>query len=105
MRKRISVSEKAKEELKAAIEYIKRDKPGATENFKNNIIVLIENLSDYPLAHTECRLLPSKNKIYRNAIFGNYLIIYKILPDEIEVLSIFHSSRNPKEIKKLKTKK
>ena len=49
--------------------------------------------------HPECRSLRTKSKIYRNIILGKYLIIYRITPDNIEVLRAFHSSRSVSKIK------
>ena len=41
--------------------------------------------------HPECRFLPTKSKMYRNIIQGNYLIIYRITPKRVEVLRVFNS--------------
>jgi toxin ParE1/3/4 len=41
--------------------------------------------------HPVCRFLPSKSKIYRNIIQGNYLIIYRITSNRVEVLRVFNS--------------
>src|SRR5450759_4158058 len=41
--------------------------------------------------HPECRFLPTKSEMYRNIIQGNYLIIYRISPNRVEVLRVFNS--------------
>lgn len=49
--------------------------------------------------HPECKFLPTKGKIYRNIIFGKYLVIYRITPAKVEVLTMLHSSRSVAKIK------
>ena len=49
--------------------------------------------------HPECKALPTKNKIYRNIIFGKYLIIYRITPDAVQLLVMIHCSRSVTKIK------
>ena len=41
--------------------------------------------------HSECRFLTTKGKIYRNIIQGNYLIIYRITSERVEVLRVLNS--------------
>jgi toxin ParE1/3/4 len=52
--------------------------------------------------HPECRFLPTKSKMYRNIIQGNYLIIYRITPKRVEVLRVFNSRVS---IRKIRTDK
>ncbi|MFB2118237.1 type II toxin-antitoxin system RelE/ParE family toxin [Parapedobacter sp. 2B3] len=49
--------------------------------------------------HPECRFLRTKGKIYRNLIHGNYLVIYRITTERIEVLNVIHGSRSVSTIK------
>ncbi len=49
--------------------------------------------------HPECKHLPTKGKIYRNIIFGKYLVIYRITPDKVEILTLLHTSRSVAKIK------
>ncbi len=67
--------------------------------FIDEINLKIESLAKNYLIHPECRFLSTKNQIYRNIIFGNYLIIYKITPTRIEILNIIHGSRSINFIK------
>ena len=67
--------------------------------FIEELIDIIEELSqNYPL-HPECRYLITKSKIYRNAIHGSYIIIYRITVTRVEVLNILHNSRSVSNIK------
>lgn len=49
--------------------------------------------------HPECKHLPTKGKIYRNIIFGKYLVIYRITAERVEILTMLHSSRSVAQIK------
>ncbi len=59
----------------------------------------IQSLSNNYQVYPECRFLKSKNKIYRNIILGNYLIIYRLNLDRVEVLNVIHGSRSVNFIK------
>ncbi len=60
--------------------------------------ILLELEYQYDL-HPECKHLPTKGKIYRNIIFGKYLVIYRITIERVEILTLVHSSRSVKKIK------
>jgi plasmid stabilization system protein ParE len=67
--------------------------------FIEQLILLIENLSENYLLYPECRYLPTKSKIYRVLIYGGYIAIYRITLSRIEVLNVLHSSRSISNIK------
>ncbi|MCW3125371.1 MAG: type toxin-antitoxin system RelE/ParE family toxin [Bacteroidetes bacterium] len=69
--------------------------------FNSEILKILPN----PYIFPECRFLPTKTQIYRNIVWGNYLIIYKIKRDSVEVLSLFHSKQKPSRIKMAKRRK
>jgi len=71
----------------------------AASVFIDELIFRIEQLSVNYLLHPECRYLLTKGKIYRNLIYGSYLVIYRINTNRIEVLNILHSSRSISTIK------
>jgi toxin ParE1/3/4 len=65
------------------------------ERLKNILLELKYQYDLYP----ECKHLPTKGKIYRNIIYGKYLVIYRISPDKVEVLTMLHTSRSVTKIK------
>ncbi len=68
-----------------------RDKPLAAENWVNTIFETVENLSEFPESG---RMVPELNRNdIREIIKGNYRIIYKVLNDEIHILTIRHGKR------------
>ena len=62
----------------------------------------INRIEANPFAYKECEQLPSKSKMYRQAVCLSWLIIYKIVAEEILILSVIHSARNLGKIKALK---
>ena len=70
--------------------------------FIDELSVKIQSLSSNYQVYPECRFLKTKNKIYRNIIIGNYLIIYRITLERIEVLNVIHGSRSINFIKSTK---
>lgn len=52
-----------------------------------------------PRIYSECRFLPTKKKIYRNIVWGNYLIIYRLKRNLVQVLTLFHTKQHPQKIK------
>ena len=69
--------------------------------FNKEILKILPNPYIYP----ECRFLPTKTQIYRNIVWGNSLIIYRIKKDIVEVLSLFHTKQKPSIIKLAKKRK
>jgi plasmid stabilization system protein ParE len=95
-------SRDAEENLKEIFNYIRQHSPKNALKIVTGIINLSKSLAYSPLQFQECVELPTKNKIYRKASYPPFKIIYRIKNQRIEVLSIFHSSRNPKKLSALK---
>ncbi len=89
-------------QLKAATDYLEQFSEKSANELLNELIGFVDTLPAMPLRFPECPYLRTKDKIYRNALWDKYRIIYKVLPDEVIVLGIIHVSRNPGEIKKLR---
>ena len=69
------------------------------DSFYDSFFEVIENIQPNYLSFPECRFLITKNKIYRNIVWGNFLIVFKIKKKKIEVLCLFHTKQNPKKLK------
>ena len=67
--------------------------------FRVKFLEIVNELGNGYLLFPECRLLPTKHKIYRNAIWRDYLFVYKILKGKILVLGVFHAKQNPVKLK------
>lgn len=60
---------------------------------------IVDELEYHYDLHPESKHIPTKGKIYRNIIFGKYIVIYRITPQRIEVLTLLHASRSVTKIK------
>ncbi len=69
------------------------------EKFLNGFIKQVETILPFAWGYPECRFLPTKNHIYRNIVWGNHLIVYKILKKEIWIVGVFHTKQNPDKLK------
>lgn len=72
------------------------------ERFRIEFYEQVDRISGHEHLFPECRFLTTKTRIYRNIIWGNYLIIYKINSLSVDVLSLFHTKRNPSKLKRLR---
>lgn len=102
--KKLIIKESAYKELENELEFIAKNySKDYAIKFAFEFIQQIELLTTEYLTFPENRYLPTKNKLYRNIIWKkNYWIIYKIKPTSIEILSLFHTKRNPKVVRKFK---
>lgn len=74
------------------------------EKFRLAFFEQVKSILPQPLHYPECRFLPTKTHSYRNIVWGNYLIVYKVKARSIEVLVLFHTKLNPKKLKKARGK-
>jgi toxin ParE1/3/4 len=69
-------------------EYIARDKPLAAEKWVETIFSKVETLTSTPELG---RIVPEiRNSQFREIIYGNYRIIYRIEKNQISILTIRH---------------
>ena len=69
-------------------DYIAQDKPSATEKWIDTVFSKVEQLKSSPEIG---RILPEINDSqFRELIYGNYRIIYRIEAKQISILTIRH---------------
>ena len=68
----------------------------------DKIFQTIDRIEKNPLAFRECWEIPTKTKVYRQAVCMSWLIIYRVKGAQIVILGIIHSSRKPSRIRSLK---
>ncbi len=78
----------ALEKLEATAKYIALDKPSAADKWINDIFDRADLLTSQPEIGREVPELIGTN--YREVVFGNYRIIYKI-ENEIKILTLRNS--------------
>ena len=62
----------------------------------------LDRIQSNPFAFIECPFIPTKTKIYRQAICLSWYIVYKVIDTQITILGIIHTSRKPSKIKVLR---
>jgi plasmid stabilization system protein ParE len=98
----VKVSYQAKSSLKEIVSYIKKDSPMAANRVRKELINILKSLKNPPERYPKEKLLKERNKNYRSAIKWNYKIVYLFSGNQVEVLDIIHTSRNPEELKRIK---
>ena len=69
-------------------EYIAQDKPSAAEKWINTVFSKVETLKSVPEIG---RIVPEiRSNAFRELIYGNYRIIYRIEKKQISILTIRH---------------
>ena len=72
-------------------EYIAQDKPSASEKWINTVFSKVERLKSSPEIG---RIVPEiRNDQFRELIYGNYRIIYRIEKNQISILTIRHGKQ------------
>ena len=99
----IVIKEYALEQLHEEYTYYRKEYSLAyAEEFRTSFFDRIIAITPFYKSFPECRFLHTQNKIYRNVIWNNYLIVFRIKSHIIEVLSLFHTKKNPKVLKRLR---
>ncbi len=71
--------------------YIAQDKPSAAEQWVKTVFAKVEHLKSSPEIG---RIVPEiENNQFRELIYGNYRIIYRIEPKQISVLTVRHGKQ------------
>jgi addiction module RelE/StbE family toxin len=71
--------------------YIAKDKPTVAENWVDKIFSKVESLASSPKSG---RIVPEINKDqYREIIYGNYRILYRIEEKRISILTVRHGKQ------------
>lgn len=88
---RIRWTEQAADDLEAIAEYIARDSPHYASLFCLNVLEKVDLLTAFPKLG---RMVPETDvATIRELLMGNYRIIYRIVDDLVEILTVYHGSR------------
>jgi toxin ParE1/3/4 len=72
-------------------EYISRDNPTASEKWVDTVFHKVEQLKSFPESG---RIVPEINsKDFRELIYGNYRIVYRLEKTQISILTIRHGKQ------------
>jgi addiction module RelE/StbE family toxin len=88
---RIIWSPLAVERAAEIAEYISRDNPTAAEKWIDTVFSKVEQLKSFPESG---RIVPEINsKDFRELIYGNYRIIYRVEKIQVSILTIRHGKQ------------
>jgi len=92
------------DQITGYIAFIKHE-PLSAISVGNQIFKTIDRIEKNPLAFRESQGIPTKSKIYRQAICLSWLIIYKIKASEIVILGLIHQHRRPSRTRSMRKAK
>lgn len=72
------------------LDYISQRNPNAAEKIENIINEAVEKIADSPYSARTGRVIGTRKKIAH----PNYIIVYRVLTDKIEIVNIIHARRN-----------
>ncbi len=88
---RIIWSPLAVERTAEIAEYISRDNPTAAKKWIDTVFSKVEQLKSFPESG---RIVPEINsKDFRELIYGNYRIIYRVEKTQVSILTVRHGKQ------------
>jgi toxin ParE1/3/4 len=88
---RFRFSRRAEADLEEIAAYIARDNPVRAISFVGELRQHCRHLLTFPQAS---RLRPELGVGVRLSVFGNYVILYVVHPDLVEIRRVVHGARN-----------
>jgi plasmid stabilization system protein ParE len=98
---RVLWDNEAKASLKAIVAYIRQDSPAAAQKVKQALLRLAANLKQLPDRFSTEPYLEGRAGNYRSVSKWQYKIIYRVTEQDVYILDIFHTSKNPIEIEEI----
>ena len=88
----VTLTSEAEADLEAIGDYIAKDNPDRAISFVEEIVARCLQLAQTPHAYA---IVPRFAHLgIRKRTFGNYLILYRVLDDQVEVLHIVNAARD-----------
>lgn len=92
------------EEAEEIYEYIKQDSLKNANKFREELLSQIDKIELNPNFYTPEPILSGKRNLYKFIlVMKSWKLIFKVTKEYLVFVSLFHTSRNPSEIKKLRT--
>ena len=84
-------SPQAIEDVEAIRTYVARDSPRYADLLVERLVSAVEGLVTDPLSG---RVVPEVgDDTVREVIHGNYRLVYRVRPDLVEIVTVFHGAR------------
>ena len=88
---RLNWTIQALDDLDAVCEFIARDAPRYAQIFAIRVFEVVDRLEAFPLSG---RVVPEiEREDVREIIFGSYRIVYRLANNEIDIVTVHHSSK------------
>ncbi len=85
-------------------EYIRQDSTQNALKFNQELTKVLIKIKNHPTASPPEPFLPTKQNWYRfSVVMKSWKVIFKVTKSKLIFLGIIHTSRHPREIKKLRT--
>ena len=89
-------SPRAIKDLEGICEYIGKDSEYYAKFFAQKIVAMIEKIPEFPEIG---RIVPEYNQSnLRERILRNYRIVYRLKPELVEIVTIFHGAKLLSEV-------
>jgi plasmid stabilization system protein ParE len=100
---RVIWDDEAKASLRSIYNYIKkRESIEQAKKVRDGIRDLAKGLGFIPHKYTEDPFLKDEPGDNRFKVIWSYKIVYEVTNEEVIILDVFHTSRNPQDLKNLK---
>ena len=98
------ISQKYYEDLEQIVDYIEFVKLQPLNAIKvgDGIQKTMNKIILNPTIYAECENIPTKSKIYREAVYKTWQIIFKLKGNTITILGILSGKRKPSRFRKIK---
>ena len=89
--------------LEQIVNYIAFEKKQPLNAIKvgEGINKIMIKIIDNPLIYAECENIPTKTKIYREAGYKTWLVIFKVKSYQVTILGVISSKQKPTRFKKM----
>ena len=89
----IEWSRRARADIRNLKAYIAKDSPYYARRFTERIVASVEKLAEFPKIGRPVPEAEGREDV-RELIYQGYRIIYRTLPDRVQVVTVIHGSRN-----------
>jgi plasmid stabilization system protein ParE len=98
------ISQKYYDDLEQIVDYIEFVKlqPFNAIKVGNGIQDTMNKIILNPIIYVECENIPTKSKIYREAGYKSWLIVFKLKGDAVTILGVLRGKRKPSSFRKIK---
>lgn len=83
--------ETARDDLRQIVSHIAAENPPAARRMKIRLEAVVLPLSEHPYLHRQSERVPGLREIVAHP---NYIVLYRVAPDRIEVVNVVHARRD-----------